>query len=602
MYNFKTVIILISFFTILGCDESQPSEVIEQVDLVEIEKLNTWLDEVFERNLMDSPIQLSQLGRKDRQGEFDDLSEAHALSNLELAKNDLALLLKFDESKLDEQSHLSYILFKQKLEMRIDYDKYRHYNYPVKQIGGQQSRLPSFMINKHLIEDKQDALDYINRLNAFTKRFDELIKSLQIRENKEIIPPSFVFPQVINDCENIVGNTTNLDENLFVKDFIFKLEGIELVVEEKDQMIEDAKLAVTNSVNPSYQKLIEYLKGLEKKSSTDDGVWKLNDGENFYKYRLKKITTTSLTGSEIFDTGIAEVARIHTEMQAIMKTVDFDGTLQAFFTFMKEDSQFYFPDSDQGRVDLLQGYQSIVDTMEAHLDEVFFTKPKGKMQVLAVEKWREKSAGKAFYQTGSPDGSQKGTFFANLYKMEDMPKYEMEALAYHEGIPGHHMQFTIAQELTGLPEFRKHNGYTANGEGWGLYCEFLPKEMGFYTDPYSDFGRLAMELWRACRLVVDVGIHQKKWSREKAIQYLQENTPNSENSCTKAIERYIVMPGQATAYKVGMIHILKMRTKAKEALGQKFDIRKFHDVFLTSGPVPLDVFEQRIDKWIENKK
>ncbi|MFB0924519.1 MAG: DUF885 family protein, partial [Vicingaceae bacterium] len=182
MYNFKTVIILISFFTILGCDESQPSEVIEQVDLVEIEKLNTWLDEVFERNLMDSPIQLSQLGRKDRQGEFDDLSEAHALSNLELAKNDLALLLKFDESKLDEQSHLSYILFKQKLEMRIDYDKYRHYNYPVKQIGGQQSRLPSFMINKHLIEDKKDALDYINRLNAFTKMFDEIIKSLQIRE------------------------------------------------------------------------------------------------------------------------------------------------------------------------------------------------------------------------------------------------------------------------------------------------------------------------------------------------------------------------------------------------------------------------------------
>ena len=602
MHIFKTAIALTSFFTILGCSEPQTTEVVEQVDLVEIEKLNTWLDEVFERNLMDSPIWLSQLGRKDRQGEFDDLSEAHALENLELAKNDLATLLEFDETKLDEQSHLSYILFKQKLEMRIEYDNYRHYNYPVKQIGGQQSRLPSFMINKHLIEDKQDAVDYIARLNAFTKRFDELIESLQIREGKGIIPPSFVFPQVINDCENIIGKDTDMEGNLFVKDFISKLGFIEFAVEEKEQMIADAKLAVANSVNPSYQKLIDYLKELEKKSTTDDGAWKFKDGENYYKYRLKKITTTSLTGTEIFDTGMEEVARIHSEMEAIMKTVEFEGTLQEFFKFMKEDSQFYFPDSEEGRVDLLQGYQSIVDTMEAHLDEVFFTKPKGKMQVLAVEKWREKSAGKASYQTGSPDGSQKGTFFANLYKMEDMPKYEMEALAYHEGIPGHHMQFTIAQELTGLPEFRKHNGYTANGEGWGLYCEFLPKEMGFYTDPYSDFGRLAMELWRACRLVVDVGIHQKKWSREKAIQYLQENTPNSENSCTKAIERYIVMPGQATAYKVGMIHILKMRAKAKEALGEKFDIRKFHDIFLTSGPVPLDVFEERINKWIESEK
>jgi uncharacterized protein (DUF885 family) len=512
------------------------------------------------------------------------------------------MLLKFDETKLDEQSHLSYILFKQKLEMRINYDHYRHYNYPVRQIGGQQSRLPSFMINKHPIEEKQDAVDYISRLNAFTKRFNELIESLQIREDKGIIPPSFVFPKVINDCENIIGKDNNLDENLFVKDFTSKIETIEIEAEEKEQMIADAKLAVSNSVNPSYQKLIDYLKELEKKSTTDDGAWKFEDGDNYYKYRLKRVTTTSLTGSEIFDIGTDEVLRIHTEMKTIMKTVGFEGTLQEFFKFMKEDPQFYYPDSDQGRKDLLVGYQTIIDTMEAHLDEVFYTKPKGKMQVLAVEKWREKSAGKAFYERGTPDGSRKGTFFANLNKMEDMPKYQMEGLAYHEGIPGHHMQFTIAQELTGLPEFRKHNGYTANGEGWGLYCELLPKEMGFYTDPYSDFGRLSMELWRACRLVVDVGIHQKKWTREKAIQFLQENTPNSENSCRKAIERYIVMPGQATAYKVGMIHILKMRTKAKEALGEKFDIRKFHDIFLTSGPVPLDVFEQRIDNWIKEEK
>jgi uncharacterized protein (DUF885 family) len=247
---------------------------------------------------------------------------------------------------------------------------------------------------------------------------------------------------------------------------------------------------------------------------------------------------------------------------------------------------------------MLAGYQAIVDSMEAHLDEVFYTKPKARMEVKAVEEWREKSAGKAFYQRGTPDGTRKGTFYANLYKMADMPTYEMEALAYHEGIPGHHMQGSIAQELTDLPEFRKYSGYTSYSEGWGLYCELLPKEMGFYKDPYSDFGRLAMELWRACRLVVDAGIHQKRWTREEAIAFLMENTPNSENSCTKAIERYIVMPGQATAYKVGMLHILKMREKAKTALGDKFDIRKFHDIFLRSGGVPLEIFEEQIDEWI----
>ena len=360
--------------------------------------------------------------------------------------------------------------------------------------------------------------------------------------------------------------------------------------------------AVCGKVNPAYQKLIDYLTLLETKSKTDDGVWKFPEGEAFYQYRLEKMTTTSLTGDEIFSTGKDEVARIHGEMQDIMDQVGFEGSLQDFFKFMKVDKQFYYPDSEAGKTTMLAGYQQIVDDMEARLDEVFHTKPKAKMKVKAVEGWREKSAGKAFYEEGSPDGSRKGTFFANLYKMADMPKYEMEALAFHEGIPGHHMQTTIAQELKGLPEFRKRLWYTAYGEGWGLYCEYLPKEMGFYEDPYSDFGRLAMELWRACRLAVDVGIHQNKWTREEAIAYLMENTPNSQNSCTKAIERYIVMPGQATGYKIGMIHILKMRKKAELTLGDKYDIRTFHDIFLKTGCVPLYIFEERIDAWIDKEK
>lgn len=600
--NIKSLALtLITIPLFYSCDSNTSTKTAEtttQVDSTEVARLNQWFADVFERNLMDYPQFLTRLGRKDRQGELNDISEAHRLKNLEEAKKDLAELLKFDANKLDEQTKLSYRLYKRRLEREIKYAKYDHYSYPVNQMHGIQSELPSFMLNMHQIENKEDALAYVSRLNAIKPLFDQLIENLKIRADKGIIVPKFVFGHLYNDCNNIIGDTKKVNENLFIVDLTGKLAKTELTEEDKKEIIISAEKAVTESVIVAYQNLVTYLKDLEQLATTDDGVWKLEDGENFYNYRLEEVTTTNLTSDEIFNTGKAEVERIHNEMKDIMKQVNFDGSLQDFFKFMKEDQQFYYADGPEGKAKMLAGYQAIVDSMEAHLDEVFYTKPKARMEVKAVEEWREKSAGKAFYQRGTPDGSRKGTFYANLYKMADMPTYEMEALAYHEGIPGHHMQGSIAQELTDLPEFRKYSGYTSYSEGWGLYCELLPKEMGFYKDPYSDFGRLAMELWRACRLVVDAGIHQKRWTREEAIAFLMENTPNSENSCTKAIERYIVMPGQATAYKVGMLHILKMREKAKTALGDKFDIRKFHDIFLRSGGVPLEIFEEQVDEWI----
>jgi uncharacterized protein (DUF885 family) len=600
--NIKSLALtLITIPLFYSCDSNTSTKTAEtttQVDSTEVARLNQWFAYVFERNLMDYPQFLTRLGRKDRQGELNDISEAHRLKNLEEAKKDLTELLKFDANKLDEQTKLSYRLYKRRLERDIKYAKYDHYSYPVNQMHGIQSELPSFMLNMHQIENKEDALAYVSRLNAIKPLFDQLIENLKIRADKGIIVPKFVFGHLYNDCNNIIGDTKKINENLFIVDLTGKLAETELTEEDKKEIIIEAEKAVTESVIVAYQNLVAYLKDLEQLATTDDGVWKFEDGENFYTYRLEEITTTNLTSDEIFNTGKAEVERIHNEMKAIMKQVNFEGSLQDFFKFMKEDQQFYYADGAEGKAKMLAGYQAIVDSMEAHLDEVFYTKPKARMEVKAVEEWREKSAGKAFYQRGTPDGSRKGTFYANLYKMADMPTYEMEALAYHEGIPGHHMQGSIAQELTDLPEFRKYSGYTSYSEGWGLYCELLPKEMGFYQDPYSDFGRLAMELWRACRLVVDAGIHQKRWTREEAIAFLMENTPNSENSCTKAIERYIVMPGQATAYKVGMLHILKMREKAKTDLGNKFDIRQFHDIFLRSGGVPLEIFEEQIDEWI----
>ena len=310
-----------------------------------------------------------------------------------------------------------------------------------------------------------------------------------------------------------------------------------------------------------------------------------------------------MTADQIHELGLQEVARIHDQMRDIMAEVEFEGDLQAFFAFMRDpESPFYYPNTDEGRARYLAEATAMIDAMEARLPEVFSRQPEASLIVKAVEPFREKSAGKAFYQRPSPDGSRPGTYYANLYRMEDMPTYQMEALAFHEGLPGHHMQIAIAQELDGIPSFRRFGGYTAYSEGWGLYSEYFPKEMGFYEDPYSDFGRLAMELWRAARLVVDTGLHSKKWSREQAVQYLINNTPNPPGDCQKAIDRYIVMPGQATAYKVGMLKILELRETARTELGEAFDIRDFHDVIIEQGPVPLAVLEDLVTEWIRETK
>jgi uncharacterized protein (DUF885 family) len=318
---------------------------------------------------------------------------------------------------------------------------------------------------------------------------------------------------------------------------------------------------------------------------------------------LRHTTTTNLSADEIHHLGLKEVARIHCEMEKIRAKVGFKGDLHAFFKFMREDPQFYLPDTDEGRAKYLAKAVQIVDEMKKRLDELFLTKPKADVEVKAVEKFRESSAGAAFYQQPAPDGSRPGMFYVNLRDMRDQPVYELEALAHHEGIPGHHMQIAIAQELTGIPKFRKLGArFTAYTEGWGLYSELTPKEIGMYQDPYSDFGRLSLELLRAARLVVDTGMHAKKWTRNQAIDYLRQNTPNSEGDCVDAINRYIVMPSQATAYKIGMLKILELRGKAKRALGAKFDLHQFHDVVLTNGALPLDVLEELVNRWIKSKQ
>ena len=599
----------ISVALLAGCQQatqqSTPAPAVQaQPVQSEIDKANAFFEDTFNRDVMSSPVYQTYMGIKKDYDKWDDNSEEKALKDLAQAKADLVTLNSIDRAQLDTATQVSYDLKKQDLEASIADFKWRYHNYPVNQMFGTHSMVPAFLINQHQISNVKEANDYIARLNGVPGVFDQLITGLEIRADKNIIAPKFVFPHVIDSSKNIIKGAPfeQGEDSTLLADFKRKVNALEIDQAEKDALISKATEALKTAVKPAYSKLINYIAQLEKRADDRDGAWKFPNGEAFYNNALKRTTTTDLTAKEIHAIGLAEVSRIHDEMRAIKDKVGFEGDLNAFMQFMKTDKQFYLANTEAGKAQYLSEAKGLIDNMKTRLDELFVVKPKADMIVKRVEAFREKAAGKAFYQQPAPDGSRPGIYYANLYDMEAMPTYQMEALAYHEGIPGHHMQIAISQELEGVPKFRKFGGYTAYIEGWGLYSELLPKEMGLYEDPYSDFGRLAMELWRACRLVVDTGIHAMKWTRQEGIDYYVNNTPNATSDGVKMVERHIVMPSQATAYKVGMLKILELREDAKMQLGDKFDIRQFHDVVLKNGPVPLNILENFVNEWIASKQ
>lgn len=594
-----------------ACNSSSESKSDEKISAVQIaeesKKANAFFDRVFDAKIDRDPMQQSVYGIKKDYGKWQDISEAGIQKEVEITKANLdSLHNNFKVESLDEQTKISYRLFEKACEDAIENYKWHLFDYPINQMGGLHTDVPTFLINVHAIENISDAEAYVSRLNGMSILFDQLIENLKLREAKNIIPPKFVFPYVLNDCKNMTSGQPfdkSNNANPLLEDFMKKVNALkDCKGEEKQSLIEKAIEALKTSVKPAYDKLAAYWTELEKKSTTEDGIWKVQNGDAYYDFALKQTTTTSLTADEIHEIGLKEVARIHDEMRAIMKKVNFKSdNLQEFFDFMRESKQFYYANDKAGKEAYRVKAVKIIDDMKKELDKLFLTKPKADIVVKPVETFREKSAGGAFYEDPAIDGSRPGRYYINLYNMADQAIYQMEALAYHEGIPGHHMQIAIAQELKGIPKFRMHGGNTAYIEGWALYSELVPKEIGFYQDPYSDFGRLAMELFRAARLVVDTGIHRKKWSREKALAYFKENTPNPEGDNKKEIERYIVWPSQATGYKIGMIKIIELRENAKKKLGDKFDIREFHDVILTSGPVPMDILEEMVESWISKK-
>ncbi len=562
-------------------------------------------DDYDRANLDMEPTSKSYRGIRDADyGRWNDVSDAADEAQFRLLQ-DAATTMQadFDLGALSDNDALSYRLFEMQAERRASLYPFREYGFLFDHRSGAHTSMPAFLINIHRVSTIADAEAYVSRIEGIGPQLDALVAQARERADNGVMPPDWVYPYVIADLEALIAAG---DDNAVLNDLDAKLapitpdlpDGTYAGSSETTALAQMAKTAWNNSALPGYRRLLAEMQRQQAIAPTDDGIWRLPEGEEYYAALLASYTTTDLSADEIHNIGLREVDRIHSEMRAIMAQVGFEGTLQEFFEFTRTDDQFFYTSRDEYVADA----RAAIDQLATRMPEFFGVLPTDPMIIKPVEAFRERSAGKAFYQSPAPDGSRPGTYYVNLYNLRDMSKNELEALAYHEGLPGHHLQRSIQTQLGDLPAFRRFGGVTAYSEGWGLYSEELGKDMGFYTDPYSDFGRLGMELWRACRLVVDTGIHSKRWTREEAIEYLAVNTPNPQGDIVKAIERYITTPGQATAYMIGKLKIMELRAMAREELGEDFDIRGFHDAILTSGPVPLSIMEENVQKWVEAER
>ena len=598
---------LTSVLLLVGCGDSQiqsgDSAPITDEDSFqsEHERLNTYLADVFADNLARQPFTASYIGIKDRQDEWNPQSEAFRNEERARMETRLAELEGFDRAALPKAGQLSLDLYRLSLERSIMMDDFRHHSYALHQFRGAHTSIPSSLINIHRVTSVADAEAYVGRLQNVETYLGEIEEQLNLRAEKGFYLVDWMYPVILSSANNVISGQPFDDSSAqspVWSDFQNKVAKLELPEDEEARLLNAGNDALVSQFKPAYERFMATVERLAQSATGDDGVWRFPDGEEYYQRLLNWFTTTDLTADQVHQLGLTNVDRIHNEMRSIMRQVGFSGTLQEFFIFVRENQELRYPNTDEGREQYLEDARSAIARMEEKLPDYFGVLPKAELIVKRVEPFREQSAGKAFYQSPPPDGSRPGIFYANLFDMSAMPKTDLEALAFHEGLPGHHLQRAITAELEGVPDLQRYLSFTAFSEGWGLYTEQLAHEMGFYEDPYSRFGQLAMELWRAARLVVDTGIHSKRWSREEAIAYLVNNTPNAEYDCIKAIERYIAMPGQATAYMIGKLRIVELREQAREALGDKFDIRLFHDTVLGSGPVPLSKLAENIDAMV----
>ncbi|MCL4410439.1 MAG: DUF885 domain-containing protein [Gammaproteobacteria bacterium] len=571
------------------------------------ERVNLWFDERFEERLQKSPMQLTMLGRKDAYDQLDDFSLAAQRDMVRwLQQTAQELEANFPYEQLDSEAQTSYDLWMYQVDRDIRAFEFQHMNYVFHQMSSVHSYLPQFLISFHRVDDYADMQAYIARLEHLGQAIESLLNQAQNRADRGIRVPDFGYQGALRQARALVTGQPFTEDSdpapLFAdaSEKIAQLLTNDLInAEQAEQLTSAMQQALTNHVGPAYNNLIAWLEADQVNAdSNPTGVSKYQGGAEYYQFMLWYHTTTDLTAEQTHQIGLDEVARIQAEMVDIKNRVNFDGDLQDFFEFIRTDEQFFYPNTDEGRQAYLDDSKAYLDAIADELPNYFGILPKADLVVRRVEAFREEDGAAQHYFPGTPDGSRPGIYYAHLSDMSSMPKVDMESVAYHEGNPGHHMQISIAQELTGIPQFRTLDRHTVYVEGWALYSELLAKEMGGYRDDYSDFGRLTAEIWRAARLVVDTGMHALGWTEEQAVDYFLVNTPITEGSVRSEIQRYLVWPGQATAYKIGMMRIQELRAEAEQALGEQFDIRGFHDTVLGGGSLPLPILERRVRQWI----
>lgn len=589
--------------------------VVSEASKAETARLNQWFEDKYEEELKFSPIQMTFLGRDELQGEIDDFSLEAIDAALERTRANVAeLKSSFDYNLLTPEGKISYDIWVYQAETEEASNEFRYNGYVFDQMSAVHSFFPQLLIAFHKVEDTEDMDNYVNRIKESGRALEQLIDLSKMSANRGVRPPYFAFDSVIEEANKIISGVpfdNSGEDNAVFADAKAKLQELRrkglITPEQNKDYLDQVRVALRTDFQVAYKKLIRWQE--EDRVNASDvaqGVSTLPNGIAYYNERLANQTTTALTADEIHEIGLSEVARLRSEMEAIKESFGHEGDLQSFFTFLrdtKDDERLYYPNTDEGRQAYIDDATAAIDKIKAVLPDYFGILPKADMEVKRVEAFREQDGAAQHYYPSTPDGSRPGIYYAHLSDMTAMPKRELEVIAYHEGLPGHHMQIAIQQELGAVPTFRTQAGFTAYSEGWGLYSEWLAKEMpGTYEDDLSEFGRLGSEMWRAIRLVVDTGLHSKGWTEEQAVEYFKENSAITEAQAVSEVRRYLVLPGQATSYKVGMLKIQELRRKAEAELGDKFDIRAFHDTILGGGAMPLAILERRVDEWIASLK
>ena len=578
--------------------------------------LVVYLDKEYEEELMRSPQELTSQGRKERYGELDDRTEKAMDEELAWMRESVAEMKeKFDPEALTEDARLSYEIWEMQLDRAEKQNEFRRYRYVFGR-NGPHTGLVNFIINQHRVDGKSDMEAYISRVAAIGTALDQSLERAKLAASDGIRMPGFAYDQTTSEIGRVLTGAPfgpGADSALFA-DGKAKIAALvtagTITAEEAAVLTTQLSDAMTGQMKPAYDRVAAWVaEDKVNASPTPQGVGALPNGKAYYDTALSLMTTTDMTAEQIHQLGLDEVKRIHGEMEKVKEEAGFKGTLQEFFAFMRTDKQFYLSNDDAGAQEYIDRATKHIEEMKLALPKYFGRLPKADLIVKRVEPYREEPGGAQHYQSGTPDGSRPGIYYAHLSDMNAMPTYMLEDIAYHEGLPGHHMQISIQQELEAetdpakrLPKFRTQLGFTAYSEGWGLYSEALSKEMGFLKDPYSHYGQLSGEIWRAIRLVVDTGIHSKGWSEEQAVKYFTENSSIAEGAIASEVRRYITTAGQATAYKIGMIRLQQRRDKARTELGDKFSYPDFHDQILGGGALPLPVLERKIDRWIEKQK